>query len=235
MDGFFKGSLFFGAFITISGYMAGNMLKKRFKLAVFNPLLIAMFLVMGVLAVLNIDYGTYEKGAGYVSFFLTPATVCLAVPLYRQIELLKKQGFAILCGILAGILANGVAVLALAVLMKLDYVQYATLLPKSITTPIGIGVSEELGGIGAVTAAVIVITGVVGSIMGEWLCRIFHIEEPAAKGIALGCASHVVGTTKAIEMGEIEGAVSSLSIVVSGVLTVAIAPFFSKLFFYFSS
>lgn len=223
-------SLFFGAFLTIAGYMAGDFIKAKLKLAVFNPLLTAMLLIIAVLLAFKIDYGIYEKGADYISYFLVPATVCLAVPLYQKVMLLKKHALAILAGITGGVITNGVLVLALSLLFKLDYTQYVTLLPKSVTTPIGIGISKELGGVEAVTAAVIVITGVVGNVSAEWMCRVFHITEPVAKGIALGSASHVVGTTKAMEMGEIEGAISSLSIVVSGILTVAAAPLFAKLF-----
>lgn len=230
MNNFLEESLFFGTFLTILAYSAGNALKKRFKIALFNPLLIAMVVIIVFLSAFKIDYGIYSKGASYISFLLTPATICLAVPLYRQLSLLKKHALAILCGILAGVLTNAVLVLSLSALLKLDHVQYVTLLPKSITTPIGMGISEELGGMASITAAVIVITGVLGNVMAEFLCRIFHIKEAVAKGIALGSSSHVVGTAKAIEMGEIQGAISSLSIVVSGLLTVVAAPLFASLY-----
>lgn len=230
MNEFLEESLFFGAFLTILAYSAGAALKKRFKTALLNPLLIAMVAIIAVLMLFKIDYSTYSRGASYISFFLTPATICLAVPLYRQLSLLKKHAAAIFCGILAGVLTNAVLVLSLSVLLKLDHVQYVTLLPKSITTPIGMGISEELGGMASITAAVIVITGVLGNVMAELLCRIFHLKESAAVGIALGSSSHVVGTAKAMEMGEVQGAISSLSIVVSGLLTVVAAPLFARLY-----
>lgn len=230
MNEFLEESLFFGAFFTILAYFAGSALKRRFKTALFNPLLIAMAIIIAVLSVFKIDYGIYEKGASYVSFFLTPATVCLAVPLYRQLSVLKKHALAVFCGILSGVLTNAVLVLVLSVMLKLNHVQYVTILPKSITTPIGVGISNELGGVAAITAAVIVITGVLGNVMSEILCRIFGIKEPVAQGIALGSASHVVGTAKAMEVGETQGALSSLSIVVSGLITVVFAPFFASLY-----
>lgn len=230
ISGLLEDSIFFGGFITVISYLIGDRLKQRFKLAVFNPLLIAMLLIILFLSVFRIDYKIYEKGASYISYFLTPATICLAVPLYEKLSILKKNAPAILGGILAGILTNGVLVLILAGFFKLSHSQYVTLLPKSITTPIGIGISEELGGIPAITAAIIVVTGVVGNVLAKAMCRLFRVEEPVARGIALGSASHVVGTAKAMEMGETEGAASSLSIVVSGLLTVILAPVFAGLY-----
>lgn len=230
MNDFLEESLFFGAFITIFAYSAGILLKRKFKRALFNPLLIAMVLIIAVLSTFKIDYGTYGKGASYISFLLTPATVCLAVPLYRQLLLLRKHALAIFCGILAGVITNAVLVLSLSALLGLEHVQYVTLLPKSVTTPIGMGISEEIGGMASITAAVIVITGVLGNLMAEFLFRIFRIKEDVAKGIALGSASHVVGTAKAMEMGEIQGAISGLSIVVSGLLTVVAAPIFAAFY-----
>ena len=178
--------------------------------------------------VFDIDYQTYENGAKYLSYFLTPATVCLAVPLYEQTELLRKHLTAILAGILAGALTSAACVLVMSILFHLGHQEYVTMLPKSITTAIGMGISEELGGIVTITIAVIVITGVFGNMIAEGVCRLFHIEEPIAKGIAIGSSSHAMGTAKAMEMGEIEGAMSSLSIAVSGVITVIIAPVFAN-------
>jgi len=202
-------------------------MKKKFKLAILNPLLIGTICVIGFLLIFRIDYEEYNEGAKYISYLLTPATVCLAVPLYEQLSLLKKNFMAVAVGILSGVLASLVSVLALAKLFDLNHQQYVTLLPKSITTAIGMGVSEELGGLVTITVAVIVITGILGNVIAEFICKIFKIHEPIAKGLALGTASHAIGTAKAMEMGQIEGAMSSLAIAVAGLLTVIGASVFA--------
>ncbi len=173
------------------------------------------------------DYESYNQSAQYLSYLLTPATVCLAIPLYQQIVLLKKNMMAILLGIIAGVLSSLGSVLALSFVFGLEHEYYVTLLPKSITTAIGMGVSEELGGIVTITVAVILITGIFGNVMGETICKLFHIYEPIAVGLAFGTSSHAVGTAKALELGEIEGAMSSLSIAVAGILTVIGASIFA--------
>ncbi len=220
MKEFCQSSLFFGAFISLISYAVGLFLKKKLKLAIFNPLLIAIGLTIGFLLIFDVDYPTYEKSAKYVSYLLTPATVSLAIPLYEQFEMLKKNWKALLCGMLSGVLASMLGVLGFAVLFRLDHASYVTLLPKSITTAIGMGVSEEMGGYVAITVAIIIITGIIGNIFAEIICKVFKITEPAAVGIAIGSSSHAMGTARAMEIGEVEGAMSSLSIVVSGLLTV---------------
>ncbi len=220
-------SLFFGVIVSVLAYQAGLWIKRKWKLAVFNPLLISIFLVIAVLLIFDVDYERYNEGAKYLSYLLTPATVCLAIPLYEQLEQLKKNAKAIAAGILSGVLSSLVSVLALAAVFGLSHEEYVTLLPKSITTAIGMGVSEELGGIVTITVAVIIVTGVLGNIIAELVCKIFRIHEPVAKGIAIGSASHAIGTAKAMEMGEVEGAMSSLSIAVSGLLTVIGASVFA--------
>lgn len=230
MDKLLQDSLFFGVVLSLLGYELGVFLKKKFKSALFNPLLIAILFVITVLLVLDIDYETYNEGAKYLGYFLTPATVCLAVPLYEHFGALKRNVWAVLAGILSGALTSMVCVLAMSVILKLSHKEYVTLLPKSITTAIGIGVSEELGGIVTITVAVIIITGVLGNIMADFVCKTFRIKDSVAKGIALGSASHAIGTARAIEMGEVEGAMSGLSIAVSGLVTVFLAPVFASLF-----
>lgn len=180
-----------------------------------------------VLVVADVDYEVYNKGASYISWFLTPATVCLAIPLYEQWQLLKDNFKAVLFGIVSGVITSLATVFVLAKLMGLTHEEYVTLLPKSITTAIGMGVSDELGGYVTITVAVIIITGVLGNIFGELICRLFRITEPISKGLALGSASHAIGTAKAMELGEVEGAMSSLAIAVAGVLTVIGATIFS--------
>ena len=220
-------SAYFGVTVSLIGYGAGIMLKKMFKYAFLNPLLISIIFVIGVVMLCGVDYESYENSAQYLSYLLTPATVCLAVPLYQQMTLLKKNLAAVACGILAGVLASLGSVLLLAFLFGLEHDVYVTLLPKSITTAIGMGVSEELGGLVTITVAVIIVTGVIGNVIGEAVCKLFRIYEPIAKGLALGTSSHAIGTAKALEMGEVEGAMSSLAIAVAGLLTVIGASVFA--------
>lgn len=228
MNGFFLESATLGVVISLAGYSVGTAVKKKWKLPILNPLLIAIVLVVAFLALFKIDYEAYNSSAKYLSYLLTPATVSLAIPLYQQIELLKKHGAAICIGILSGVLTSLVSVLALAFIFRLPHEEYVTLLPKSITTAIGMGVSEELGGYVVITTAVIIITGVFGNMAAETLCRVFGIKHAISKGLAIGTASHAVGTAKAMEMGKIEGAMSSLAIVVSGLCTVAGAAVFAS-------
>ena len=225
---FFQESLFTGVTLSLVAYMVGVFLKKKFKSGIFNPLLISMIITIVVLLVSGVDYEIYTEGAKYLSWLLTPATVCLAIPLYEQWELLRKNYKAVMLGLLAGVVTSLCTVLVLCYVLKLSHEEYVTLLPKSITTAIGMGVSEELGGYVTITVAVIVVTGVIGNILGELICKVFKIEEPISKGLALGCSAHAIGTAKAIEMGEIEGAMSGLAIAVSGILTVVMAPLFAN-------
>ncbi len=227
MRDFLCNSVYFGVTISLGGYALGLMLKKRWKCGICNPLLISVIVTIIAILLLGVDYESYNQSAQYLSYLLTPATVCLAIPLYQQIALLKKNMMAILLGITAGVLSSLGSVLALAFVFGLEHEYYVTLLPKSITTAIGMGVSEELGGIATITVAVILITGIFGNVMGETICKLFHIYEPIAVGLAFGTSSHAVGTAKALELGEIEGAMSSLSIAVAGILTVVGASIFA--------
>lgn len=228
MSDFFETSVFAGVTVSLIAYFVGMFLKKKLKLAIFNPLLVSIIFTIIVLVMSKVDYKVYNEGAKYLSWFLTPATVCLAIPLYEQWQLLKKNYKAVIVGITSGVLTSLLTVFVLSLVMNLDHAQYVTLLPKSITTAIGMGLSEELGGYVTITVAVIVITGVLENIFGELICKLFRIEEPIAKGLALGSASHAIGTAKAMEMGEIEGAMSSLSIAVAGILTVVFSSAFAN-------
>lgn len=223
------GSAYFGFVISILAFYIGTLLKKKYKLAVLNPLLVAMLLVIAILVFFRIDYDSYNTGAKYISYLLTPATVCLAIPLYQQLELLKQNLAAVFVSIAAGVLASLGSIFLLSVLFGLSAPQYITLLPKSITTAIGISLSEELGGIPNITMAAIVITGILGNMIGETVCKLFRIHHPIAVGLAFGTASHAIGTSKALELGEIEGAMGSLSIAVSGLMTVLAASLFANL------
>ncbi len=228
MKEFVSQSVYFGVVISFIGYEIGLFMKKKWKMALLNPLLIAAVFVIGVLFLFDVDYEAYDKGAKYISYFLTPATVSLAIPLYRQLSLLKKYPVAILGGIAAGVLTTMVCIYLLALGLKLNHEQYVTLLPKSITTAIGMGVSEKTGGIVTITVVAICITGIVGNMLAQTVLKLFRINDPIAKGIAIGTSAHALGTAKAMEMGEVEGAMSSLAIVVSGIMTVVSISLFSK-------
>ena len=206
MNDFFQNSMFAGVTLSLISYILGVTLKKKLKLSIFNPLFISIIISIAVLCLGQVDYETYQEGANLLSYLLTPATVCLAVPLYEQWELLKKNYKAVLCGLLAGTITSMSTVFLLSTLCNLSHTEYVTLLPKSITTAIGMGVSEELGGYVTITVAVIVITGVLGNMIGGFVCKVFHIEESISKGLAFGASSHAIGTAKAVEMGEVEGA-----------------------------
>lgn len=228
MNGLLMNSLYFGMVISVGTYLFGVWLRKKVPLAILNPLLVSIILTIAFLLVFKIDYQDYNKGAGYLSYFLTPATVCLAIPLYKQLELLKHHFAAVAGGIVSGVLASAFSIFALSKLFGLGHEHYVTLLPKSITTAIGIGVSDKMGGIVTMTVVSICITGILGNIVADKLLKWCRIEEPIAKGLAIGTSAHALGTTKAMELGEIEGAMSSLSIVVAGILTVITVSIFAS-------
>ncbi len=224
MNELFMNSVCFGFAATIGAYLLGIEIKKRINLAIMNPLLVAVILVISFLLVFRIDYKVYEAGSRYISFLLTPATVCLAIPLYKQLRLLKDNFAAVAGGIFSGVLASAFSIFVLSKLFGLNHEYYVTLLPKSITTAIGMGVSEEAGGIVALTVVSIVITGILGNVIGETVFKIFKITSPIAKGLALGTSAHAIGTSRALELGEVEGAMGSLAIAVAGLMTVAVVP-----------
>lgn len=220
-------SVYFGVLISLGSYILGLWIRRKTKLSYMNPLLIAIIITICFLLIFDVSYKSYSSTSSWISYLLTPATICLAVPLYQQIELLKKNSKAILLGILSGVLSSLISILLLALLFSFDHNTYVTFLPKSITTAIGMGISEEFGGYVSISVIVIIITGVLGNIFAEGFLKLLHIEEPIAKGIAIGCSSHAVGTAKAMEMGAVEGAISGLSIVVCGILTVIGASIFA--------
>ena len=222
-------SSFFGVALSLFAYVIGLALQKKFKKGIFNPLLISILLVIAALLITGIDYRSYNVSASYLGYLLTPTTICLAIPLYRRLDQLKKNFWAIIGGITAGAVTSMGSVFLLCLAFGLDHTMYATLLPKSITTAIGMGISEEFGGVVTITVAVIILTGVLGNIICQAVCKLAGITDPVAKGIAIGSSSHAIGTTKAMEIGETEGAMSSLSIAVSGIITVLLASFFAGL------
>ena len=230
MNDIFLQSTTIGVVLSILAYEVGLFLKKKTKLAICNPLLITLILIISFLVSFDVEYESYLKSAQYLNYLLTPTTVCLAIPLYEKLEELKKNVVAILVGIFSGTIISAVSILAVAIAFKFDSELFASFIPKSVTTAIGVGMAEELGGISALTAISIVVTGVFGNIIAEPVCRIFKITNPVAIGTAIGTSSHAGGTAKALEMGRTEGAISGLSIAVAGLMTVIVAPMFVKLF-----
>ena len=222
-------SLYFGVFISLFAYLFGMKLKNKFGWPVLNPLLVAIILVIAFLKATGISYTDYNTGASYISYFLTPSTVCLAIPLYKQLELLKKNLTAVAAAITAGVIGSVVSVYVMSMIFRLEHVHYVSLLPKSITTAIGMGVSEEAGGIVTMTIVSIILTGILGNIVADGWFKLVGIKDPIAKGLALGTSAHAIGTAKALELGEVEGAMSSLSIAVAGLMTVVAVPIMSGL------
>ena len=230
MTEFLQFSSYFGFLLSIGAFLFGDWLSKKVRHPLCNPMLIAVIVVILILKVLRIDYATYNASAKYLSFFITPAVVCLAIPMYQQFSVLRKNTAAILIGAAAGMLSCFVVVLGIAMLFKFGHAEYVTFLPKSVTTAIGIAISDELGGYQSITAAVIAITGLLGNIIAVPLCRLFRITEPLAKGLAIGTSAHAIGAAKALELGEVESAVCSVAIVIAGIIAVIGVPIFAMLY-----
>ena len=217
-------SLFFGFALSLVSYWVGAEIQRKIKHPLCNPLLLSMIFCIVFLQITNITYETFNYGGKYINYLLTPTTVCLAVPLYRQLQVLKKHMKAVILGIAAGAVSCVLVIIGLAVITKLDQELTLSLLPKSITTAIAMGLSKEIGGMPAITVIAVVITGLTGNMIAQVIFRVFKIQEPVAQGLACGTAAHAIGTAKAMELGEIQGAMSSLSVVVAGIITVIIVP-----------
>lgn len=224
MTDFLSASSLFAVLLTLAAYELGCACQRRTGLAVCNPILLGAVAVAAALAVLRLPGEAYQQGCQAFSWLLTPATVCLAIPLHTQFARLRRDLPAILAGVAAGALASLLGVAALCRAFGLDAVLTASLLPKSITTAMGIVVSEAGGGDAAITTAAIIATGILGSVTGPALCRLLHLTHPAAQGAAFGTAAHVIGTSKAAELGETAEASGSLALVVAGVLTALLCP-----------
>ena len=222
LNEFLSGSVAWGVLLTLAAFALGALVNRVTGKAFFNPLLLGAIFVIIFLSVCGIPYADYKVSAAPVNYLLLPATVALAIPLYEKLDLLKANAAAIIAGISVG-------ALALALALHLTQEQYATLLPKSVTTAISMDVAAELGGIAALTGAIVILTGIVGNLLAETVCKAFHITDPIAKGVGIGTSAHAVGTSKALQMGEVEGAMSGLSIAVAGVLTAVLCPVFVNL------
>ena len=230
LNEFLSGSVAWGVLLTLAAFALGALVNRVTGKAFFNPLLLGAIFVIVFLSVCGIPYADYKVSAAPVNYLLLPATVALAIPLYEKLDLLKANAAAIIAGISVGTLVSLGSALALALALHLTQEQYATLLPKSVTTAISMDVAAELGGIAALTGAIVILTGIVGNLLAETVCKAFHItDHPIAKGVGIGTSAHAVGTSKALQMGEVEGAMSGLSIAVAGVLTAVLCPVFVNL------
>lgn len=224
MAAFLSSIALFPVVLTLGCYQIGLWCQKKWKTPLCNPILIAVVLVIPILLLTGVSNETYQAGNAGLSWLLTPATVCLALPLYQQLQVLKKSLPAILAGICAGTVTSLGFIFLLCRLFALDTAVTVSLLPKSITTAMGMVLSEQNGGIDALSAAAIIITGILGSLVGSMLCKLFKLKDPIAQGVAFGTASHVVGTSRAAELGSLQGAVSSLSLAIAGILTAVLFP-----------
>ena len=225
MADFLEGISLFPVLLTLGTYQFGLWCQKKTRHALCNPLLIATILSIAVLAATGFDPKVYQTGTAGISWLLTPATVCLAVPLYEQLKVLKKHLPAILAGVVSGVVTSLLSILLLCRLFRLEDVVTISLLPKSITTAIALALTEQSGGISALTTFAIVITGILGNLSGSAFCKLMKLTDPVAQGVGFGTASHVIGTSRAMEVDPLTGAVSSLSLAVAGILTAILFPF----------
>ena len=221
---FLTGSSFFAIALTLLIWRLANWLQKKTGSVLLHPILVSVAAIILILLASGIPNTAYQNSMKPFSWLMTPATVCLAVPLYEQVKVLKQNLGAIILGVVCGTLASLLCVGGLCLLFRLDHTMTVSLLPKSVTSAIGAPVSESLGGLEAVTVAVIISTGILGNMLSQVMCRLFRIHDPIAQGAAIGTSAHVIGTTKANEMGKIQGAVSSFSLVIAGVLTAFLVP-----------
>ncbi len=218
-------SPFFGIALSIVAFSIGVWIQKKTGLVICNPLIIAIVLVSGVLLLFKIPYESYNEGGSIINMFLAPATSCLAVSVYTRMELLKKNWLPILAGCVVGSITSMGSVFLLCRLFGLDEAMTWSLLPKSVTTPIAVGIAESHGGISSITVAAGILTGIMGGILAPFLIRIFRVKDSMTAGLAIGACSHAVGTSKAIEIGETEGAMSGLAIGICGIVTVVFSMF----------
>lgn len=216
---------FFAIVLTFAAFLVGRFCQEKGKKAVFNPILIGAVLVMLVLWALDVPLEQYQQDCKALSFWMTPATICLAIGFYEQLQSLKKHLGAIALGVTAGTMASLLSVWGMCKVFGFSQVLTVSMLPKSVTTAIGVAISDQAGGIGAVTTAAIILTGILGNITGPMLAKIFRLEDPVSQGVAYGTASHVIGTSRATEVSKMTGAVSSLALTLAGLLTVVFLSF----------
>lgn len=220
---------YFGIVLSFATYEIGKWINKKLKTPIANPLLIAILLIIGFLSITGIDYEYYKKGGDFIAFFIGPATVAMVLDLYANLDTLKKNILPILVGVGFGTIFSFVLAIFLSKIFQIDKNLVASLIPQSITTAIAISLSGEYQGIIGLTAIVVVIRGVSGAVFAPIVMKIFRIKDPVAQGVAIGTSSHAVGTSQARLMGEIQGAMSGLSIAIAGITAVIIMPLAMKL------
>ncbi len=228
MPEFFGSSSFFFIALTLICFSFANTCQRRLKLPLFNPILIAAIMVIAILNMVDVPNTAYQVGCHALSFLLTPATICLAISFYEQFQRLKDHIGAIITGVLAGTVCSIGVICLMSTAFGLTEDLTASLLPKSVTTAIGVALSEEIGGIAAITTAAIAITGIFGNIIGPLLCKLFRLRSEVAQGVAFGTSAHVIGTAKATEMSQLAGAVSSLSLTIAGIVTAVLLSFLAQ-------
>ena len=216
--------------VTLGAYQIGLFAQKKARSPIANPILIAVLLVLAALRLTGMELADYQSGTACISWLMTPATVCLAIPMYQQFQILRRNMAAIVAGVAAGTVSCLGTILALAALFRFDATLTASILPKSVTTAIGVPLSQMAGGIGSITTASIILTGIFASVLATTFCRLFRLTDPVAQGVAIGTAGHVIGTAKAGELSPITGAASSLSLVIAGLLTAALFPVLSNFY-----
>lgn len=210
--------------MTLLAYQIGVQCQKKFKLSLFNPILIAVILVVVILSFTGMEFQRYQDGAKFLSWLMTPATVCLAIPMYEQIQILRKNLKGILVGVTAGTASCMTMMLVFMMILHFDRSLIVSLLPKGITTAIGMPLAELFGGVPSIATLGIIFTGIIGNALGTQFCKWFGITSEIAQGVAFGTGSHVIGTAKASELSPLTGAVSSLSLVVAGLMTALLFP-----------
>ena len=215
--------------LTLFAYQIGLQCQKKWKTPLFNPILVGMLLVILFLSLTGMERRSYQDGTKYLSWLMTPATISLAIPMYEQFQILRKNLKAIAVGVAAGTISCLGMVLALSLIFGYDQSLTISLLPKGITTAIGMTLAELYGGTSSIATLAIVITGILGNMFGTYFCKWFGITQEIAQGVAFGTSSHVIGTAKANEISTLTGAVSSLSLVVSGLLTALVFPLLASL------
>lgn len=220
-----ESSTFFAVALTVTAFCIGAACQKKWKKAVFNPILIGAGLVMLALYALDVPVDVYQQGCKALSFLTTPATICLAIGCYEQLQRLKKHLPAILLGVTGGTLASLLSVWLLSQAFGFSQELTVSLLPKSVTSAIGVVLSQQAGGVGALTTAVIIITGILGNVFGPLLAKLFRLEDPISQGVSYGTAAHVIGTSRATEISALTGAVSSLSLTLAGLITTVLLSF----------
>lgn len=210
--------------LTLGAYQVGLLLQRKFRSPLLNPILIAVVIILGFLFLTDLDTGVYQAGMSTVSWLLTPATICLAIPLYQQFSALKRELPGILTGIAAGTVASLAFVAGWCLVFRYDRALLMSLLPKSVTSAIGVPLSQMGGGLSPICTTAIILTGILGSLLGPLFCKLFRLKTDTAQGVAFGTSAHVIGTTKANEVSPLAGAVSSLSLVIAGLMTAVLFP-----------